>query len=206
MTLVLIFVIFHFQLINSSWKQRSILWTTDTLYFYQDADNYPVDLVLLYQIESVTAIRAIHNEENLDDGSNRSLLFKSRGSVSKLAEYPTSRSPSDSNADLSHFDSLIQIQTASDGHNFGRTYYIYCPSEHQRQKIVDDLSKVSKQAAARKLAVSKFIGSQAAVRSFYDSGPFQIFVGVLILTVSPPLRPHALMHSCINSGSAARLR
>ncbi len=86
---------------------------------------------------------------------------------------------------LSQYEALLQIKTAQEGFNSGRTYYIHAESEHHREQVVQDLSKAAGKSLARKLAASKFRSSQKYVRSLYESARFQIFVGLLILTVSP---------------------
>jgi predicted transcriptional regulator len=157
------------------------MWTNEAVHFYRSSDNYPMDMIPLYQIQSVNAISAVHGDDNSDQETYGSLLQKLRTSST---EKSAPMEKVESRADLSHYNRLIQIQTVPDGFSFGRTYYVYSPSEQSRKSIVEDLSKLAKLASSRRIVVSKFMASQAAVRSFYESNAFQLFVGVLILTVS----------------------
>ena len=116
-------------------------------------------MIPLYQIQSVTNISSNQNAEDMNNASG-SLLPHLRGPMRKLVdEFAAPEQQS-----ISHFHALIQIQTAPDGLNSGRTYYIYHPSEQHRQALVKDLSSISKLAASRRIAVSRFMASQAAVR------------------------------------------
>ena len=172
----------HSLLSNSSWISRNILWTKDLLYFSRTSDSTAVDMIPLHEIQSVQAMSAFHGDNQSESKKFDFTRPIIRGSFRKLSSEKT-----DSNANLSHYESLIQIQTITNGFNFGRTYYIYVTAEHDRKKMVDDLLSISKLAATRKLAVSRFLSSQVAVRNIYDSSPCQIFVGLLILTVSKPI-------------------
>ena len=91
-----------------------------------------------------------------------------------------------------HRPNILQIKTAPDGFNFGRTYYLKASIDvpGQGQVIVTDLSQAAKLAKARMDRKSRFLRSQEIVRYFQESLVFQIIVAFLILLVRSADVPH----------------
>jgi hypothetical protein len=88
-----------------------------------------------------------------------------------------------------HRLNILQIKTAPDGFNFGRTYYFKANIDVPGQAIVADLLHSSKVAKERMDRKSRFLKSQEIVRYFQESVVFQIIVAFLILLVIAFLSP-----------------
>jgi hypothetical protein len=146
-------------------------------------------MIPLFEVTTVKAMGARHTENHVEaenTSSSETNMWTSLSSISKfISEKQPQSSTAYGNAEpvLSQYDRLLQIKTAPEGFNSGRTYYIQSNSEMHRDEIVDDLTKIAKHSSARKIAASRFRASQLALKRVYDSSPAQIFVGLLILSV-----------------------
>jgi hypothetical protein len=74
------------------------------------------------------------------------------------------KKPGDSNH--VKFRNALQIHTKYDGYNSGRQYIIQTRSEEECDRIVDQLTKLSKTAAEQLLAKSQFVKAQASTHPY----------------------------------------
>ena len=125
-----------------------------------DSENR-IDAIPLFEVVEVASMQ---------DGGAKSDDHSSSGKVqrdnSKMMEDDPSKKPStekksgDSNKVM--FRNALQIHTKPDGYNSGRQYVIQARSEEERQKIVQDLTKLSKVATDKFLAKTHFDKAQAS--------------------------------------------
>lgn len=108
-------------------------------------------------------IIAIENLDHGDQLSTSKLIFEKSVSVSNA----------------------LQIQTASDGHNSGRKYFLQADTEEQRNQIVTELRRLVRRASTELISSSK--RRQIYVRRIYNSKAVQSVAALLILLVRPAI-------------------
>ncbi len=179
------------KFLNSIWQSRNVVRTQDTLYIAR-AETL-VDTIPLNEIISVAEMNdESHSLQSLK-GSSISLRSTSGISDRVLMEQLNAKETLDreskKTATKGHRPNILQIKTAPDGFNFGRTYYLKTGIDILGQTIVADLLQATKLAKARSNRKSRFIKSQETVRYFQESLVFQIFVASLIMLVRLPPHP-----------------
>ncbi len=92
----------------------------------------------------------------------------------------------------------LQIATTKDGHNSGRPYYIKPRDSESLDAITFLLKKNIKGAQMRTQAANSFRRVQYAVRTAYNSGPFQLAIALLIGAVRP-VRQRSVVSSSSSS-------
>ena len=82
--------------------------------------------------------------------------------------------------DLTH---AFQIRTHKDGQNAGRKYVLRADSDDQAASFVTELNHLSRLAAERAMARTRWERFQRRVRKVYDSSLFQGISAILIVVV-----------------------
>jgi hypothetical protein len=77
----------------------------------------------------------------------------------------------------------FQIRTKKDGYNAGRKYYLQASSDQELADLLSELRSLTKSAAERAEANSKWTKMQERARFFYNSSMFQAFAAFLIIAV-----------------------
>ena len=119
-------------------------------------------------------------------------LFESNRQEKAIDAMPAAENESSYRSFLaqSRLSNVLQIKTAADGINSGRTYYMSTRSSPNakecRQALVKQLSTQSRRARRKAEAKSRFRRSQDKVKAVQTSMPFQLCMAALIVAVSQP--------------------
>ena len=136
-------------------------YSNDAISFALPATETRIDAIPLFEVVEVVSMQ--------DGGSkcdDLSISGKVQRDASKAIEDDPVSAPSsgkksgDSNKVM--FRNALQIHTKPDGYNSGRQYVIQARNEDERQKIVQDLTRLSKIATDKFLAKSQFDKAQAS--------------------------------------------
>ena len=207
------------------WRPRKIVWTKDMLYIARPEGQEIIDDVPLHEVEEVMTMSEEIDPitKSLIDKSkpNRDFFFKGDlviGSTTALNDPETAIERNEeqergaglqgsaSKFSLVHANQShsLQIKTALDGLNSGKTYYLSTRSspnpEQTRQSIVSQLLANSMKARRKAEAKSRFQKSQEKVQRFQSSLAFQLAMALLIMVVMQP----KLAVSAPRRGQAAR--
>jgi hypothetical protein len=172
------------------WRLRRIVWTKDDLYISRHGTLVIVDSIPLSEIEDVMEM----SDESIQTNklNNSTSLNRSIHSKADLAEIPEPSIKDDGGKRFlvhAQLSNILQIKTALDGHNSGKTYYLStrhnANPELNRQIIVSQLSAKVKISRRKAEAKSRFQRSQEKVQRVQGSLTFQLVMAVFIVVVIP---------------------
>jgi hypothetical protein len=162
--------------LNSKWSQRRIVYTKDDLYICYVGEDIIRDFIPLAEIDG---IQETHEK---GDGMAFTTSFARKKPVTRIQKWPS--------IDLREKNSVI-VSTIEDGFNSGRRYYMQLDSINNYTSLIDDLQKLSAEAARIARGRALFQQSQIALKRLLDSTPFKYFASFLVVAVSAPVRSHA---------------
>ena len=187
-----------------------MVWSRERFYIGRPASMDVVDTIPLHEIDEVVEMDDESAPGNRVLGKTNSLvrdasllksgipefpvpgLFESNRQEKGIEATPSAESESAYRSFLaqSRLSNVLQIKTAADGVNSGRTYYMSTRSSPNakecRQALVKQLSTQSKRARRKAEAKSRFRRSQDKVKAVQSSMPFQLCMAALIIAVSRP--------------------
>ena len=151
------------------WKPLRAGLTTAGLFLARPGEDVIRDLVPLYEIVDVRTRRDLPGED-------------ARILESNLVSSSTdNRDSAHANIETDLF--ILQIRTIENGYNSGRTYYFNARAEDACNEWLQLLRTEADRAVLRKQAgPNLFRWLRYRLRRFYNSGPFQYFVAVLIFS------------------------
>jgi hypothetical protein len=120
-----------------------------------------LDAIPLFELDETANMK-----DDESDGHTSERMSKGESSKSSmdLSEHPEKdKKQGDSNK--VKFRHSFQLRTKPEGYNSGRQYIIQARSEEERQKIVKELTKLSKIAIDKFLAKSQFRKTQVPARA-----------------------------------------
>ena len=190
------------------WRARRIVWTKDELYMVRHCGLQILDSIPLHEIEGIMEM----NNDDVEIQSSKSPSSTPPTIIqSKLAgnqDFPLPVNNDDRNYDRSsslssttakkfvvqaQLSNIIQLKTAVDGYNSGKTYYISTREnpnpEQSRQSILAQLNADVMVARRKADAKSRFQKSQEQVLAVQGSIAFQLAMALLITVVTAPQRP-----------------
>jgi hypothetical protein len=188
------------------WRPRKVVWTKDDLYISRPGTLVVVDCVPLREIEDVMEM----SDDSVQTNKSSVSLVSVKSTVSKadFQEIPdTCTKVEDNSSGGKRFlvqaqqCNILQIKTALDGYNSGKTYYLStrhnANPEQDRQIIVSQLSARVKISRRKAEAKSRFQKSQEKVQIVQGSLTFQLVMAAFIVVVIIlPYLPKAYPDSC----------
>jgi hypothetical protein len=160
------------------------------LYISRPGTLVVVDSIPLSEIDEVTEM----NDESISKSTAILNPVKSNRSKADLAEITDTGNSFEDNTSggrrffvQNQLSNILQIKTAIDGYNSGKTYYLSTGStanpELNRQTIVSQLSAKVKIARRKADAKSRFQKSQEQVQIVQGSLSFQLIMAAFIVVV-----------------------
>jgi hypothetical protein len=185
-----------------------VLWTKDVFYVAREGNVGLVDSIPLHEVLAVMEMN--------DEQDNAAANSSSRSMTSMMPDIPLFDAArrrgvnaagactaggddgSSGNAALRRWNnclqakSVLQIKTAPDGLNSGRTYYLSTRNgedpERRRQAFLELLCDAVEAARRRAEAKSRFEKSQERVQWVQGSMAFQVLMAILIIVVSESVK------------------
>ena len=121
----------------------------------------------------------MHEPKGLEEVLSRFRDSKSQGQKSVELK----RSNSEIESDKLNGMKVMQIRTSETGFNAGRVYYVQTETQQMCSSIIEELRQYAAAARQKANGSSRFKESQRVARTVYESTPFQIFAGFLIIAV-----------------------
>ena len=161
---------------SMQWKPMEVALTTSGIYLARPGDELVRDLIPLYEVTRVRKAKKVQtlanvvSETSADTASVQS-SFRNRSFTSLVdidQEIPTDMH-------------VIQIRTAENGYNSGRTYTLNAKTEEECASWIKILCSASDKAILLKHAGPGFLQTtKYRLRKCYHSVPVQTFVALLI--------------------------
>jgi hypothetical protein len=139
------------------WQSRRVVITREVIAFAYTGDSNMLDYIPLSEIIGIENLQQDRNQKS------SSVLFEKAVSVVNA----------------------LQIQTAPEGYNSGRKYFLQTETESERDQLVHDLKRRVKRAS--KELISSFKRRQMYVKRIYNSNVVQSFAALLIFLVQSVL-------------------
>jgi hypothetical protein len=121
-----------------------------------------IDGIPLFEVLEVVSMQ---DGGTKSDEQSTSGKVQRDASMSSMEDEPLKKPSSEKKSGDSNkvmFRNALQIHTKPDGYNSGRQYVVQARDEAERQKIVQDLTRLSKIATDKFLAKSQFDKAQAS--------------------------------------------
>ncbi len=146
-----------------SWGHRRVVFSKEVIAFSNpDTDRDKLlDAIPLFELEETANMKDDESEGHTSERMSKGDTSKSAMDFSEHHGPEKDKKQGDSNK--VKFRHSFQLRTKPEGYNSGRQYIIQARSEEERQKIVKDLTKLSKIAIDKFLAKSQFRKTQVRV-------------------------------------------
>jgi hypothetical protein len=146
-------------MIYRQWQARRVAYTDEVIAFAKVGEETLLDAIPLVEVISIETMQTSEHKDT---------------------EKSLSENTFEVAVDISN---AIQIRTKKDGYNAGRKYCLKVSSDQELADLLSELRSLTKSAAERAEANSKWTKMQEKARFFYNSSMFQAFATFLIIAV-----------------------
>ena len=143
-----------------TWRERRVVYTHEVIAFAAVNEGVLLDAIPLSEVISIDLMK------DLDPSDE---------------EHQHLHNSFEAAIDFTH---AFQIRTHKDGQNAGRKYVLRADSDDQAAMFVSELNHLSRVAAERAVARTRWERIQRRIRKVYDSSVFQGISAILIVVVS----------------------